>query len=60
MRNVQRHYGQNVRIRFDQPNCLFTLESRSVDLPVAEVMKQFGLVSRRDYFAQHDPENRRA
>jgi hypothetical protein len=55
MRDVQRHYGQKVRIRFNQPNCLFTLESRSADLSVDEVIQQFGLISRRDYFAQHKP-----
>jgi hypothetical protein len=55
LNDVQRHYGRNVRIRFNQPNCLFTLESRSADLSVEEVMRQFGLVSRRDYFAQRDP-----
>lgn len=56
MRDVERHYGRNVRVRFNQPNCLFTLESRSADLSVDEVMRQFGLVSRRDYFARHDPD----
>jgi Carbon-nitrogen hydrolase len=56
MSDVARHYGRDVRIRFHQPNCLFTLESRSADLSVHEVMRQFGLVSRRDYFARHDPE----
>jgi hypothetical protein len=60
MRDVQRHYGGKVRIRFNQPNCLFTLESRSVDLSVADVMRQFGLISRRDYFAQHAPSARKA
>ena len=55
MRDVQMHYGPNVRIRFDQNNCLFTLESRSADLSVAEVMRQFGLLCRRDYFTQHGP-----
>jgi len=55
MRDVERHYGGDVRIRFNQPNCLFTLESRSANLSVDEVMCQFGLVSRRDYFAKHDP-----
>ncbi len=60
MRDVQRRYGSKVRIRFDQPNCLFTLESRSADLSVAEVMREFGLVSRRDYFAQHDRQKRGA
>ncbi len=55
MRDVARHYGRDVRIRFNQPNCLFTLESRTAELSIDEVMRQFGLVSRRDYFAQHDP-----
>lgn len=54
--DVQRHYGNKVRIRFDQPNCLFVLESRSDDLSIDEIMRQFGLISRRDYFAQLDPE----
>lgn len=53
--DVERYYGRNVRIRFNQPNCLFTLESRSADLSVDDVMRQFGLISRRDYFAQRDP-----
>ena len=53
---VQRHYGPKVRVRFDQSNCLFFVESRSVDLSIGEIMREFGLVSRRDYFAQLDPE----
>lgn len=52
MQDVQRHYGRKVRIRFNQPNCLFTLESRAGDLSVKDVMREFGLMSRRDYFAQ--------
>jgi hypothetical protein len=55
MLDVARHYGQQVRIRFNQANCLFTLESRSADISVDQVMQQFGLVSRRDYLAQRDP-----
>lgn len=55
MAEVQQRYGKQVRIRFDQPNCIFTLESRSADLSVAEVMREFGLVSRRDYFARLGP-----
>lgn len=55
LRDVQRHYGSKVRIRFNQPNCLFMLESRSQDLSVAEVVRQFGLISRREYFAQNAP-----
>ena len=53
--DVQRHYGTKVRIRFDQPNATFLLESRSPDLTVAEIMREFGLTSRRDYFAQLGP-----
>ncbi len=56
MRDIERRYGRDVRIRFNQHNCLFKLESRSADLSVDEVMRQFGLVSRRDYFAQNDPD----
>jgi hypothetical protein len=55
MRDVERRYGSKVRIRFSQPNCLFTLESRSADFSVGEVMREFGLISRRDYFAEHNP-----
>jgi hypothetical protein len=56
LHEVQQHYGAKVRVRFDQANCIFFLESRSVDLSIHEVMQQFGLVSRRDYFAQLDPD----
>lgn len=58
MQDVQRRYGRKVRVRFSQSNCLFTLESRADDLSVNEVMREFGLVSRRDYFAQQHPSNR--
>lgn len=50
--DVLKHYGAKVRVRFDQPNCTFLVESRSHDLTVAEVMREFGLISRRDYLAQ--------
>jgi Carbon-nitrogen hydrolase len=53
---LQRHYGPKVRVRFDQSNCLFFVESRAVDLSIGEIMREFGLVSRRDYFAQLAPE----
>ncbi len=55
MDEVARCYGAEVRIRFNQHNCLFTLESRSPHLSVAEIMHRFGLISRRDYMAQLDP-----
>jgi hypothetical protein len=53
MVDVQRRYGRRVRIRFDQPNCLFYLESRCAELTVDEVMCEFGLISRQQYFARY-------
>lgn len=53
--DIQSRYGCRVRVRFDQPNCTFTLESRCADLCVKDVMKEFDLISRQDYFAQNDP-----
>ncbi len=55
MRDVERHYGGKVGIRFNQHNCIYTLESRCEELSVQDVMQQFGLVSRRDYFASYYP-----
>jgi len=55
MRDVERHYGGKVRIRFNQDNCIFTLESRCAELSIDEVMRQFGLISRRNYFANYYP-----
>jgi hypothetical protein len=57
IQDVQKHYVDKVRVRFDQPNCVFMLESRSAELSIHEVMREFGLVSRRDYFAQLDPDS---
>ncbi len=56
IQDVQRHYGNKVRVRFDQSSCLFLVESRSADLSIKEVIREFGLVCRRDYFAQLDSE----
>lgn len=50
--DVQRAYGTRVRVRFDQKNVLFTVESRCPDLRIGEVIRQFGLVRRRDYFRE--------
>jgi predicted amidohydrolase len=49
---VQRAYGARVKVQFDQQNCLFFLESVCDDLTVGKVMREFGLISARDYFAQ--------
>lgn len=55
LQDVLRKYGNKVRIRFDQSSCIFLLESRSADLSIDEVIREFDLVSRRDYFAQLAP-----
>ena len=55
MEDLLLRYGSKIRIRFNQPNCTFMLESRSPELTVAEIMREFDLVSRRDYFARHAP-----
>jgi hypothetical protein len=55
IQDVRRHYGNKVSVRFDQSNCLFVLESRSADLSIKDAIKEFGLVPRRDYFAQLEP-----
>jgi predicted amidohydrolase len=55
MPEIQNRYGSKVRIRFDQPNCTFLLESRSPDVSVAELMQEFGLISRREYFRKLGP-----
>jgi Carbon-nitrogen hydrolase len=57
--DVAKHYGSRVQIRFDQPNCIFLLTSRSEDLTIGEVMREFGLISRWDYLAQLNPPARR-
>ena len=57
IQDVQQHYGSQVRVRFDQPNCVFFLESRSADLSINDIMREFGLVSRREYFARLAPQS---
>jgi predicted amidohydrolase len=53
MNDVQKKYGAKVRIRFDQPNVLFVVESRDPDLSMKDVIREFGLVTKKDYF--NDP-----
>ncbi|MCC6683051.1 MAG: carbon-nitrogen hydrolase family protein [Phycisphaeraceae bacterium] len=48
--DVQRKYGQNLRIFFDQPNCTFHIESRSPSVTVGQIVKEFELVPFSDYF----------
>lgn len=48
---VQRRYGPRVRVMFDQPNVTFFLESLSPDVTCDQIVREFGLVPRREYFA---------
>lgn len=43
IRDIERFYGQRLRIRFDQANSLFYLESRAQDLRIEEVLSRFQL-----------------
>jgi predicted amidohydrolase len=54
MNDVQKAYGRRVRITFDQSNMLFVVESLDPDLCICDIIREFGLVSKRDYF--RDPE----
>jgi predicted amidohydrolase len=51
---VERRYGAKVRVLFDQQNCMFYLESRSPDLTVTDVMKEFELVPCRKYLSDFE------
>jgi predicted amidohydrolase len=53
MVDVQRKYGHQVRLRFDQDNTLFYVESLAADLTVADVVKEFSLVPIREYFTRY-------
>ena len=50
--DIQRAYRDRVRIRFDQPNASFIIESRSPDLTVQEIVQRYELVPKRQYFRQ--------
>lgn len=50
---MQQTYGAKIAVRFDQPNCLFIVESRSPDLTMQEVIKRFDLIEQRRYFRQY-------
>jgi hypothetical protein len=50
IRAIREKYGARVRIVYDQLNCLWFLESRDPDLAETEIMKEFGLITARDYF----------
>lgn len=51
--DIERTYGKKVHVRFDQPNTIFILESRSQDVTVREIVKKFHLVPRRTYLRKY-------
>jgi predicted amidohydrolase len=48
---LAQHYGDRVRIVFDQENCQFFLESVDPQLAERDVIEKFGLISTQDYFS---------
>ncbi len=48
---IERRYGRKVRVTFDQQNVLFFLESRSPDLSVCDLIREFELVPFTRYIA---------
>jgi predicted amidohydrolase len=49
--DAQRKYGPKMRVTFDQPNCLFYLESRGDDVTAEQIAAEFGLRDRRKHVA---------
>jgi len=47
---IQRAFGDQVRITFDQPNCTFHLESLSHDVTAKQIVESYGLVPFQAYF----------
>ncbi len=52
MVEVQRAYGKQVGIRFNQANVTFKIESLSAEVRIEEVIRRFGLIVRRQYLNQ--------
>jgi len=49
--DLQRAFGGRVGIAFNQPNCLFLIESLDADLNVLDVLERFGLQPFPEWFA---------
>ena len=50
--DILRRFGRDVLIDFDQDNASFSLESRSPELTVADVIAEFGLETMDAYIAR--------
>jgi prepilin-type N-terminal cleavage/methylation domain-containing protein len=48
---LSRKYGDRIRVAFDQENCLFFLDTIEPGLTEEEIVREFELVTARDYFA---------
>ena len=46
---IQRTYGSDVRMRFDQPNALWTIEATGPELRIGQIRGQFGLETRKQF-----------
>lgn len=50
---IEKAYGPKVRIRFDQNNCLFFVESLHPGLEVREILNRFELQTLQEYFGSY-------
>ncbi len=48
---ISRQYGDRIRVVFDQENCLFFLDTLDPSLAEEEIVREFELITARDYFA---------
>ncbi|NMA20139.1 MAG: carbon-nitrogen hydrolase family protein [Lentisphaerae bacterium] len=52
MADLEAEYGDQIKIRFDQQNCLWTVESLSPNFTMRDLEQKHGLICRQDYLAQ--------
>jgi predicted amidohydrolase len=50
--DIERHYGAQIRVQFDQQNCTFFIESRAESLPLATVIAEYELELHNDYLTR--------
>lgn len=54
VRKIQRKYGRNVAIKYYHNEDWVTIESRSPDLPIQQLIDEYRLISRCDYLKQSE------
>jgi hypothetical protein len=57
--DLERHYGDEIRIEYDQDNCNYYIESLSPDFQMSDVKEKFELISRTDYIKRFRYLNRK-